>query len=112
MCANYTRAVCRRIDWYIYNLMRTLIRDPDYAFLAVTRFPEAIKLFWGKIFGQVASFVKKKLRGPDQGYQRDDDYANDQIVTRRHQGDQSVYPIYESLLSESKAGVQSLSGPV
>jgi hypothetical protein len=30
-----------------------LIEDPDYTFLAMTRFAEGVKLFWGKVFGQV-----------------------------------------------------------
>jgi len=27
--------------------------DPDYTYLAMTRFSEGFKLFWGRIFGQV-----------------------------------------------------------
>ena len=30
-----------------------LMEDPDYTFLALTRFAEGVKLFWGKVFGQV-----------------------------------------------------------
>lgn len=29
------------------------MEDPDYTFLAMTRFAEGVKLFWGKVFGQV-----------------------------------------------------------
>jgi hypothetical protein len=34
-------------------MRRLLIGDPDYTFLAMTRFADGLKQFWGKIFGMV-----------------------------------------------------------
>jgi BAR domain of APPL family len=60
------------VNWCA-RLKGALMRDPDYTFLAMTRFSEALKQFWGTIFAQakelretmilsMAKFLREDIR--------------------------------------------------
>lgn len=41
----------------MFPFSTVLTEDPDYTFLAMTRFSEGLKKFWTKIFGRVGLVV-------------------------------------------------------
>ena len=68
----------------LFTVEDRLTGDPDYTFLAMTRFADGLKQFWGKIFGMVGCCWSMLTTG--ERNTRVNDYANDKIAERKCQG--------------------------
>jgi hypothetical protein len=67
-----------------------LTGDPDYTLLAMTRFSEELKMFWGKIFGHVKLPSNRILLILGQRDTRYYDQSDDEICAGRYQRIQGV----------------------